>query len=140
MCRVIEWAMAMLLVFLSYSDWKTKKVSVLPLGLTMVLSMIACIFVDSVSVWQILGGLLIGLLFLGISKLTKEAVGYGDSWLILSLGIYVGATRLLEILCVASFLASIFSILYCMWHGWSKKHTLPYIPFITIAYLGGRIL
>ena len=137
MCRVMEWIIAWLLVMLSYSDWKTKRVPAWLLGLTMLAAILSLIFASDVSAWETIGGILVGLLFFGVSKWTREALGYGDSWLILSLGICKGAVSLLEILFFASLFVSLFSMLYCIGRGWSRKRTFPYIPFITVAYLGG---
>lgn len=140
MCRVIEYIIALLLITLAYNDWKTKRVSAWLLGVITVVAITARIFLVSTSVWNTLGGVAIGVLLFGISKWSREALGYGDSWLILSLGIYLGGMKLLEVISLASFLACLFSIAYCIRCGWSRKHTLPYIPFITAAYLGGMFL
>ena len=65
-----------------------------------------------------------------------EKIGYGDSWLIGVLGVYLGGTRLLELMLIASFSASLCSIVYCMIRGWNKNHSLPFIPFMMAAFVG----
>lgn len=140
MCRVIDYIIALLLIVLAYKDWKTKRVSVWLLGVITVVAIVACIFLVTTSAWNTLGGVAIGILLFGISKWSGEAIGYGDSWLILSLGIYLGGMKLLQVIFLASFLACLISIAYCMRCGWSRKHTLPYIPFVAVAYLGGMFL
>lgn len=140
MCRVVEYVMASLLIVLAYKDWRTKRVSAWLLGVIMILAISARVFLVSMSIKETVAGVVIGVLLLGISKWSKEAIGYGDSWLIFSLGIYLGGMKLLQVISFASFLACFFSIVYCMRHGWNRKHTLPYIPFITMAYLGGMFL
>jgi len=86
------------------------------------------------------GGIAIGLLFFVISKVTKEAIGYGDSWVILLIGLIKGMLCCIEIVLSASFGASIFSIIYSMINGWKRKHTVPFMPFLTAAYLGAIVL
>ena len=140
MCRVVECVMALLLIVLAYKDWRTKRVSVWLLGVIMIVAVVARVFLVSMSIWETVGGVVMGVLLIGISKWSKEAIGYGDSWLICSLGIYLGGTKLLQTISFASFLACIFSIVYCVRHGWNRKHTLPYIPFVVAAYLGGMFL
>ena len=48
-----------------------------------------------------LPGLATGLLFLLCSKITEEGIGYGDSWMILNLGLFLGIWRLLISLGIA---------------------------------------
>ena len=88
------------------------------------------------SLWARVGGALIGVLFFLISKLTKEAIGYGDSWLILLLGIHLGALVALQVLFAASFAAGVCSLFYLWMKRWRKGATLPFVPFIAVAYLG----
>ena len=44
------------------------------------------------------GGAAVGAGFLLLSKVTGEGIGYGDSWGILVLGLYLGLWKLLEVL------------------------------------------
>lgn len=136
MCRVIEGVMVFLLVWMSYCDWKTKEIPNYLLLATFVIAMISRIFLPLASFWGTVVGVIIGILFCGISRWTCESIGYGDSWLILSLGICYGGRMVAEILFISGFLASIYSICYCMRHGWNRKYSLPYIPFIAVAYIG----
>ena len=87
-----------------------------------------------------MGGVAVGLLFFGISKVTKEAVGYGDSWLVTILGMYLGGRRLLEVILTATVLAGIFSLIFCVFQGWDRKRSIPFVPFLTVAYLGVVLL
>lgn len=140
MCKIVEYIVAIFLLGLAYKDWKTKRVSVWALIAITVITLMARIFWIKISFWGTLGGIAIGFLFLGLSKLSGEAIGYGDSWLILVLGIYLGGVKLLQMLFAASCLASIVSMIMCVGFRCGKKHRLPYIPFLTIAYLGGMLL
>lgn len=138
--KIMEFVIAVFLLGLAYVDWKTRKVPVFALiGMT-VISAITMVFWTQNTIWNTLGGIAIGILFLGISKWSKEAIGYGDSWVILALGIGFGGLKLLQILFVANFLASIVSLILCLGFKHSRTYALPYIPFLTIAYLGGMIL
>ncbi|MFR3390683.1 MAG: prepilin peptidase [[Clostridium] scindens] len=48
--------------------------------------------------WMAAGGAGVGILFLLVSKVTREGFGYGDSWAILALGIYLGLWGVLDVL------------------------------------------
>lgn len=136
MCKVAEILMLVLLLFMGYQDWKSKQISgALLLGMTFAVALLR-LFVWTESWWYTVGGIGVGLLFFIISKCSKEAVGYGDSWLILILGIFAGAIDTLQIVFTATVLCGIFSLFYCMKNGWRKGHTLPFVPFLAMAYMG----
>lgn len=56
------------------------------------------------SVW--VAGLGCGIVFLMISKWSQEGIGYGDSWMILNMGIFLGIWNLLGMLMLAFFVAA----------------------------------
>ena len=129
-----------ILIFIAYQDWKTRRISV---GLLSVLSILVCIFQGFViqeNIWSVLAGMLIGGIFLIVSACTKEAVGYGDSWLITALGFYLGGTKILEVMLAAGMGASLFSVWKLLQKGWSKKIAIPFAPFIVAAYVGAVYL
>ena len=83
-----------------------------------------------------LGGGLIGMIFIGISKITREAIGYGDSLAILILGIYLGVWGLLEVLATSFFILGILA-LGCVTLRRKKSLAFPFYPFLTVGYLFG---
>ena len=140
MCKIADWMILLLLGACSVSDARKKT---MPIVLLFVFSMAVAVFAvfdDSVSVRLRVGGVIMGILFLLISKCSKEAIGYGDSWLILLLGIYLGYLRAIGILFIASLIAGVVSVFYLWKRGWKKKATLPFVPFISISYLGAIVL
>lgn len=140
MCKIADWIVFFLLAACSYSDAKKKTI---PIYLLVILSVVvACVAVlcDTVSVQMRVAGALLGVLFLIVSKCSKEAIGYGDSWIMLLLGIQMGCLRAMEVLFLASLLAGAIS-LFCLWkHHWKRSTTLPFVPFLTISYLGAMVL
>lgn len=83
----------------------------------------------------IAGGIVTGIVFLFISKGTKEGVGYGDSLGILGLGIYLGVWKLFEVLAGAFFMLTICAIIVLAGKKMSRKAALPFYPFLTAAYV-----
>ncbi len=83
-----------------------------------------------------LGGVLLGIFFFLVGKITREAVGYGDCFIILFLGIYKGGFKALQMILVASIATAMFSVGYCIWNGWQRKGTIPFVPFLSAAYVG----
>ena len=71
--------MGVYLISLSYSDMKRRKLSV---GVIVLGFLSALVFqaITGIESWRaVAGGILTGFLFMGISRLTEEKIGYGDS-------------------------------------------------------------
>lgn len=83
-----------------------------------------------------IGGAGIGILFFFISKYTREAIGYGDSWIILLLGIYLGLWDLLWLLSIAFTVTGVLAVFLLAFRKCSRKITIPFVPFLTLAYVG----
>lgn len=140
MCKITDWIVCLMLGVCSISDWKKKEIPVIWLVIMSIAIGCFAVLSEAVSIRLRIGGILLGVLFLLISKCTKEAIGYADSWLVLLLGIYVGSLQAISILFAASMLAGIGSI-FCLWkHHWKRSATLPFVPFLTISYLGALFL
>ena len=140
MCEIGDAIVLLLLGICSISDWKKKTIPMVLLVFMSVIVLIIVMICKDVSIRLRIGGGFLGFVFLLISKCTKEAIGYGDSWLIMILGIHLGSLQTIEVLFVASVLAGIVS-LFCLWRcRWKRNATLPFVPFLCISYLGVMLL
>ncbi len=120
---------------LSIGDIYSRRIPVYSLVFCNLAAMGYQIFIGKEDIWLILGGIGIGILFFLVSRVTNEEIGYGDSWMILILGIYLGIWRLLEVLS-AAFLFLVLAAVGCMtMKKMSGKYKLPFIPFLTGGYL-----
>lgn len=140
MCGIEKALVAVLLVVMAYRDWRTKQISCLSLVLMAILVLVLRMLFVEDTIWSTLGGVAVGIAFFFISKYSRESVGYGDSWLILLLGVFVGGKMIMEVIFTASFLAALFSIGYGLVRGWNRKNTIPFIPFLAAAYVGVVLL
>lgn len=71
-----------------------------------------------------------GIFLLWAGYISKERIGYGDGWLILALGAWLSAEELFRLLGLG--------FLYCVVFGVvSGKQELPFVPFLTAAYITG---
>ena len=77
-----------------------------------------------------------GLGFLAVSKVSGEALGYGDSILITILGIFLGFWNILSVLMAAFLLAAVFSAVMLARRGFTRKSSFPFVPFLAAAYIG----
>lgn len=123
------------LVLLSIEDWSTHSISVRGLlyGGVGVLVYLGVTITQGSELITHIGGAIGGIIFLFVSKCTKEALGYGDSIVLLILGLYLGIWDFLEV----GFLAFVFSGIYGMICLWKKRKsmTMPFIPFILGGYV-----
>lgn len=129
----------LLLALMSYKDIREHKVSVSMLMLCGIISGITCanvMIMETSEVWKLhLVGFLIGLCFIGISKVTREGLGYGDSWLLCVLGTYLGIWSMLELLVITWVLTAIAAGAVLVRNRFKRRTSLPMIPFIAVGYM-----
>lgn len=130
--RVIGMA---LLIGMSIEDIRFRKVSGFLLGLCGVMGGIYQFCQRELSVYEIAGGIAIGIGFLLFSYVSREGMGYGDSLLICILGVFVGAFELIEILLIAWFVVGMTAIALLVYRKFSRRITLPFVPFLTVGYV-----
>ena len=82
----------------------------------------------------------VGVFFLIISRISGEAFGYGDSILILIMGIFVGFWDILYLLMAAFSMAAIFSVFLMIRRRFNRKSSFPFVPFLAAAYIGGMFI
>lgn len=127
------------LIFLigcSWLDWVKRSIPVWLLSFaSVVVGMFRiCHWEKNTMLW--LGGAGVGILFFVVSKFTKEAIGYADSWMILLLGIYLGLWDILWLLSISLIISGIVAVILLIKFKYSRKIAFPFIPFLAIAYIG----
>ena len=140
MCKIADWIVWILLLICGIYDYKRKRIPVVLLVLASVAVLIFVMCFNKATLWSRLWGGMLGIVFFLISKYTKEAVGYGDSWIILLLGVYLGRMEALKVLLLAAIGAAVFA-LFCLWkQHWKRNVTIPFVPFLVAAYAGAMFL
>lgn len=86
------------------------------------------------SIMLMIAGALVGMVFVGISKVTEEAFGYGDSLMIAVAGVYLGFWNVLGLLVWAHVLAALFAGYILIRKGIYKGVSFPFVPFLLVAY------
>lgn len=123
------------LFILSIQDIRRNMVSGLFLAAGGLAATIVQIIFRSQAVEHTVGGFIIGFIFMGISWITKEALGYGDSFLIMIIGIYIGIWNLISVLLISFLFAAAYSMGSLVRHRFCRKKVLPFIPFLTVGYV-----
>ena len=111
---------AVYLLILSVIDIRWKKVSVRSLLILLAIAVLCQVLCSKGELRMMVAGGLCGGVFLFFSWFTQESFGYGDSILILILGILSGGFMIAR-------------------KKYTRKNSFPFIPFLTVAYLGGMI-
>ena len=136
MCEIADWIIGAMLLMCAVCDSRKKRIPVILLiGISVAVVVFVLCFKRTMPWARVFGGLL-GVVFFLVSRYTKEAVGYGDSWLILLLGVYLGRYEALQVLLLAAIGAAVYA-LFCLWrHRWKREVTIPFAPFLAAAYVG----
>lgn len=124
-----------ILVSLAVMDLRYRRISSSMLVTGSILAAGYSLLFDRSHIWLSFGGLMIGLMFVAVSKVTGEKLGYGDSWLLCILGIYLGTWNLLELLTVAWMAAALTAAAVLVLRKCRRGTVLPMVPFIAAGYL-----
>lgn len=116
-------------------DWKKQRVS---WKLSLVfggLGALAWIFFPAFDWVLLAGGILVGICLLGVSKITGEALGYGDGVAVAVTGSYLGFWENVELLFGALLLAALISAVLLLTGRAGRKTRLPFVPFLFTAHV-----
>lgn len=123
----------------SWTDIRRKQISLFSVGLFLAAGIFyECIILEKNS--AVFWGLLPGAVLLGVSKLSREALGMGDALLMLVLGIYLGLEAALDVLLLALFLAAVWAGILLFVGKKGRNYAFPFVPFLLIGYMGRWIL
>ncbi len=124
-----------LLSYSSYTDLKTRLVSLAAVIGAIVLSAVAGVVFEERGFGTLLFGALPGVFLLVISRLSKRAFGEGDAYIFMALGIMLGVRESICILTVSLVMASVLGIGFLAVCKRKKKYSMPFLPFVLLAYL-----
>ena len=124
----------------TFFDIKSKKLSMVFFMISGGIGLLCNLLFRYQNVKNLACGLLFGGMFLMIGRLTKESIGYGDGIGLMILGIFEGFEGMLFIAAGAFLLSSLYGIwmLLALRKTWSAS--MPFFPFLLMAFAGGLIL
>ncbi len=82
---------------------------------------------------DIAAGVAVGGLFLLISKITREQIAYGDGVLVGSLGAWIGGGLLSGAVLIGLLSGGAFGLFLILIRKRSRKHRLPFAPFLSFG-------
>lgn len=136
---VIDILVLVFLLWESIEDIKSQKISLIFVLMFGVLALAVKIFMYEVSLAEMFNDVLIGMFCLCMARITGQAIGYGDGVVLIILGIFVGIRKTVITLFIAFGLMMIVAMVMLIRKGFRYNATMPFIPCIFLAYLGGVI-
>lgn len=133
---VIKGILLILLLYESYWDIKTRSVDMLcvaaSLAVIIPLKIIMCVIDGEIGKFFL--GMAVGVISIGLSKLTKEAIGLGDAVLIGTISVALGGEKCMKVLIIAVTAAAIYGIVLMTRMRRDKKDTMAFVPFLAGSY------
>ncbi len=135
---IINIIIIILLGISSFMDIKYRKIStrlLIVFGTAAILILAEKMYRNGiVEIGRMFIGILPGLLLLLFGKITSESIGYGDGYIFVIIGIYIGFIRTVGILITALFLSALISIFLLSIRKINRHTELPFIPVVLISY------
>ncbi len=131
-----------ILTFLGINAWldiKKQEISLITVGLFSAVGFL-WLFYNEGSLLEIVVPLAVGALFLALSIAARGAIGMGDSWMLMSLGPWLGTEGFLWTLCIGMLLAGGWSLILLAILKKNRHTEIPFVPFLLTGYVGGLIL
>lgn len=124
--------MISMLVIQSYWDIRYKEIPIIVTIIGGIVGVICSIVQQRVPI-ELLCATIPGLVSLVLGKVTRQAIGYGDGFLLCAMGMYVSCEVLLSILMNACILAGVVALALLVFRRKRGKDQLPFVPFLLAA-------
>ena len=90
--------------------------------------------------WQILFGIVLGLILAFIAWITGEAIGYGDVVCIVSCSMWVQPAGMIISLTTGFFLSALVSLALLIIQKKDRHDRIPFVPFLLLGYISQLVL
>jgi len=127
--------MGVTLLLCSIQDVIQKKICLWMIAIGGVLTGICILHYKTISLKDSLGGILVGVGVVLISKATGGKIGMGDGLLLCLTGMGLGLWGNIELFAYALFAAAVVSIVLLILHLVDRKKSIPFVPFLLLSYM-----
>lgn len=121
---------------LAVVDYKKKQVSNIALLIGLIIVIVNYVIFQPITISSLIGGILVGFILLGISYITRQKIGIGDGLIVILLGANLGFEGVVFVLLYALTLSAIWAAVLLIIKKVNRYHTIAFIPFIFIGYIG----
>lgn len=125
-----------LLGICSFEDVRNKEIGIYKVCLMGIAGVLIHIFRRNMSIYSILGGMLLGVLLLVFSRISEGNIGVGDGLILMVTGILLGAAGNIQLFLYGLFLAGIWALVLVVFFRKKKNYEIPFIPFLLVSYVG----
>lgn len=128
-----------LLLYSAYTDIKTKEIMMVPVYACILMGLLR--LATNNSEWlKVIYGLIPGMLMLLFSFVSKGAIGEGDAYLFVAVGMLQGFRMAMDVMIISFLIAAVFSIGSLLLRKIKKSETIAFAPFVLTGYLGALII
>ncbi len=124
------------LMLCSLQDVKSKKISLILVLAGFIIPVAGIIIAGNIAVIDRIAGLVLGLLLLLLCPVTGGQIGFGDGLVICITGLSLGFFKNAELLLLALTISAVISGFLIVFRHVGRHKTIPFIPFMFLAYLG----
>lgn len=128
------------LLVCSIQDIRDKKLSVFLIFLGFICLFPFSLVFDKVSIYNRLGGLLLGLFLIAMTYITRGQIGIGDGLFIMVIGVCFGFGISSTMLIYGLVLSALISLCMILLRKGKRDTRIPFIPFLFLGYLGVLII
>lgn len=136
----VLYGLAIIIVTISaITDIRKQIIYIWPVIIASVFAIIIRLFIVG-NIKSAIMGACVGICFLIGSRLTKQAIGYGDGLVILFLGLCLGFNQCISVCLACLFLISLVMIALLVLKRVQRKTAIPVMPWLLVALVAGGVL
>ena len=130
-----EYIILIALTVLALEDIRKGRIHIVFVSCFLAAGILCIILTKPLSAAEAAGGAALGLLLLCVSRITDEAIGYGDGLIFLITGVCLGFWENFQLLFTSLILSSVFAIVCLIKKNSDLKKEIPFVPFVWGAHL-----
>ncbi len=121
--------------FHSIEDIKRKQITVMVTLCSAIAGLLCHMVYHNHSIYNILGGILVGGMIFLFSFLSQGKIGQGDGMILMLTGLYLGVEENLSLMFLSFLLAAVWAVIAVLFLHYGKRDKIPFVPFLFLAYL-----
>lgn len=138
--KAVKISVLMLLFLNGMLDWKKGEISLISLCGFGALGVIWNLWFHFQGVWELCGGVGLGIGLLTAAFLSREMIGFGDGLLLCVTGIYLGFWGNLRLLFLGTLCCAVMQGAGLLLRRVRMSDRVPLAPFLLLAFVGGGFL